>query len=119
MVATGKNWGIPYYWGPVIRFISCPILAIITSFAYPSFYTKRMDPLHIFAFTVAHVVMIVIVIGFIIPRSLDIFVPADKRQDGSMAYAPQVTILGVSAGEEAAEAAEGGGGEQRVSEPKE
>ncbi|KAH7202948.1 hypothetical protein BKA60DRAFT_641062 [Fusarium oxysporum] len=50
VVAGGKRWNIPVFWGFVLRYISAPILAIIVSFAFPLFYTKRNDPLHIFAF---------------------------------------------------------------------
>ncbi|KAG8409549.1 hypothetical protein J3459_017376 [Metarhizium acridum] len=26
VIATGKNWSVPFFWAPVIRYISCPIL---------------------------------------------------------------------------------------------
>ena len=51
-----------------------------------------MDPLHIFAFTVAHIVMIIIALGFIVPRSLDIFIPPERRHNNQSMYAPQVVI---------------------------
>lgn len=108
VVATGKNWSIPYVWGGVLKYISAPILAIITSFAYPTFYQeKRMDPTQIFAFAVAHIVMVMIAMGIIIPRSLDIFVPPEKKYLGKPMYAPQVVNLGVLTAEEAAQAAAG------------
>ena len=91
-VAKGKSWEIPFFWGPVIRYISAPILAIIVGFAYPAFYLKRNDPLHIFAFSVAHVVMILVTLGLIVPRSLDIFVPPARRIPDDLTYAPNVTI---------------------------
>lgn len=78
-------------------------MAIIFSFAYPTFYAVRNDPLHIFAFAVSHVVMIIIALGFIVPRTFDIFVPAEKLHLGKTFYAPQVVVLGVLDGEEAAQ----------------
>ncbi|KID67879.1 Creatine transporter [Metarhizium brunneum] len=107
VIATGKNWRIPVFWAPVIRYISCPILSIIMSFAYPAFYKLRMDPLHIFAFAVAHVIMVIVVVGLIFPRAFDIFIPPKRRENESVAYAPQVTIMGVSDGSAATEAGEG------------
>lgn len=104
VVAVGKNWSIPVVWGPVLRYVSAPIMAIIFSFAYPSFYEVRNDPLHIFAFGVSHVVMVIVALGFIVPRAFDIFVPADKLHMGQNVYAPQVIILGVHSGEEAEQA---------------
>ncbi|KAM5379678.1 hypothetical protein ACJZ2D_003872 [Fusarium nematophilum] len=41
VIATGKNWGIPVFWGVILRYVSAPILAIVVSFAYPAFYLKR------------------------------------------------------------------------------
>lgn len=79
-------------------------MAIILSFAYPTFNKVRNDPLHIFAFALSHVVMVVVAFGFIVPRALDIFVPPEKLSMGKSMYAPQVVILGVHSGEEAAEA---------------
>lgn len=67
-----------------------------------------MDPLHIFGFTVAHIVILVVGLGFLLPRALNVLIPAEKRRnDAGTTYAPQVTILGLSAGEEAAETASG------------
>lgn len=101
-MAIGKNWSIPVFWAPVLKYISAPILSIIFSFAYPAFYPKRIDPTQIFAFSLSHIVMVVIVIGIVIPRSLDIFVPPEKRYLGKPMYAPQVVTLGVLSAEEAA-----------------
>lgn len=103
-MAVGKNWSIPVVWGPILRYVSAPIMAVIFSFAYPAFYKVRNDPLHIFAFAVSHVVMIIIALGFIVPRAFDIFVPADKLHIGKPFYAPQVVVLGVLNGQQAAEA---------------
>lgn len=64
----------------------------MVSFAYPAFKAKSQDPLHIFAFAVAHCVMAIIALGFIIPRWFDVFVPAEKLHLSKTFYAPQVTI---------------------------
>ncbi|KHN95486.1 creatine transporter [Metarhizium album ARSEF 1941] len=98
VIATGKNWSIPFIWAPVVRYISCPILSIIISFAYPAFFETRMDPLHIFAFAVAHVTMVIVAVGFIFPPAFDVFIPPKRRGNENTAYAPQVTIMGVSDG---------------------
>ncbi|KLJ11513.1 hypothetical protein EMPG_13293 [Blastomyces silverae] len=94
VVATGKNWRIPVFWGPVVKYISAPILAIIVGFAYPLFNSKRNDPLHIFAFAAANVVMVLVVLGLIIPRSLSILLPADRLNKVEH-YAPGVTLAPV------------------------
>ncbi|KAK7429154.1 hypothetical protein QQZ08_004369 [Neonectria magnoliae] len=105
IIATGKNWRIPVVWPIVLRYVSAPILAIVVSFAYPAFSAKSQDPLHIFAFTVAHCVMAIIGLGFIVPRWFDVFVPADKLQLSETFYAPQVTLapLAVHEGQEVEE----------------
>jgi solute carrier family 6 GABA transporter-like protein 1 len=90
IVAVGKNWSIPLVWGPVLRYISAPILAIIASFSYPDFYARgRMDPLHIFGFTCAHIGFFLVVVGLVLPRAFDIFVRPEKRDEFKVAYAPQ------------------------------
>ncbi|QSS66880.1 creatine transporter [Histoplasma capsulatum] len=91
VVATGKNWRIPVYWSPVLKYISAPILAIIVGFAYPMFHKLRNDPLHIFAFSIANVVMLLVVMGLVVPRSLSVLLPADRRRKVEH-YAPGVTL---------------------------
>ncbi|EER44815.1 creatine transporter [Histoplasma capsulatum H143] len=91
VVATGKNWRIPVYWGPVLKYISAPILAIIVGFAYPMFQKLRNDPLHIFAFSIANIVMLLVVLGLVVPRSLSVLLPADRRRKVEH-YAPGVTL---------------------------
>ena len=92
-MGRGKNWDIPFFWGPVLRYVSAPILAIVASFAYPKFYANgRMDPLHICGFTFAHCTVLLVLIGLAIPRALDVFVIPEKRDDYKAAYAPQVLM---------------------------
>uniref|UniRef100_A0A0D2XTF4 Sodium-and chloride-dependent GABA transporter 1 n=1 Tax=Fusarium oxysporum (strain Fo5176) TaxID=660025 RepID=A0A0D2XTF4_FUSOF len=92
VVAGGKRWNIPVFWGFVLRYISAPILAIIVSFAFPLFYTKRNDPLHIFSFASACGVMCIVAAGFILPRWFDVFVPPEKLHLSDTFYAPQVVM---------------------------
>jgi solute carrier family 6 GABA transporter-like protein 1 len=93
-VAQGNNWQIPFVWGPVLRYISAPILAIVTSFSYPSFYKDfRFDPLHVFGFAVAHVCMFLVAAGFIIPRAFDVFIPVARRPAKNSYVGPQQTIV--------------------------
>lgn len=93
VVGRGKNWNIPVFWGPVLRYISAPILAMVASFAYPKFYSiGRMDPLHICGFTFAHITVLLVFIGLAVPRALDVFVLPEKRDDYKSFYAPQVPM---------------------------
>lgn len=78
VVARGKNWKIPFFWAPVLKYISAPILAIIVAFAYPDFHEVRNDPLNIFAFAVAHLTMLAVTVGLIFPRALRQIVPAER-----------------------------------------
>lgn len=87
-MGTGNKWKIPVAWSIIIRYITPPILAIIVSFAYPAFYLKRYDPLHIFAFTIAHLVMCITAVGFIVPRWFDVFIPLEKLNINSDMYTP-------------------------------
>jgi solute carrier family 6 (neurotransmitter transporter, GABA) member 1 len=91
-VAQGKNWALPSFWAPVLRYITAPILAIIYSFAYPTFYKVRNDPLHIIAFTAMHACMITISVGFVFPRFFDVFVPVARRNQGVIDHSPGVTL---------------------------
>jgi len=84
VVARGKNWSLPSFWGPLIRYISAPILAIVYSFSYPSFYELREDPLHILGFGVGHIALILVAGGFLFPRWLAPLVPASRRGEGKL-----------------------------------
>lgn len=82
----------PNRWGPLLRYISSPILCIVASFAYPEFYTLRNNPPYIFGFIVAHFVMLAALLGLVMPRYLDVFVPYERRDDGIKPTMPGVTI---------------------------
>ena len=67
----------------MLRYISGPILSIISSFAYPEFYTLRYDPMMVAGFILAHVIMLLIIIGFIMPRYYNPLIPSHRRNEGT------------------------------------
>ncbi|KAH9883498.1 putative sodium/chloride dependent neurotransmitter transporter [Xylariomycetidae sp. FL2044] len=93
IVGGGKNWKIPTFLPVLLRYVSGPILAIIFSFAYPDFYTERYDPLAITGFILAHIGMLAILLGFIMPRYYDVFIPPKRQNEGR-----DVTIVNVTKG---------------------
>jgi len=117
IVGTGKNWKIPVFWGPLLRYISAPILAIVFSFSYPEFHTLRYDPPYIFGFILAHIVIFAALAGFTIPRYLDVFVPPERREDGVKNYGTNVTE-GLLEGELVREVENGSGRGSSEEEPK-
>ncbi|CAJ0550548.1 Ff.00g104780.m01.CDS01 [Fusarium sp. VM40] len=114
IVATGKNWSIPAFWPILLRFLSAPVLAIIYGFAYPAFYELRDDPLHILGFGLAHICLILIGLGVLLPRWYNTIIPPDRREEGKLPYAPNVLLDGEeprrSDSMEAAEGPEGSEG---------
>ena len=67
----------------LLRYISGPVLAIIYSFAYPEFHTLHYDPMMIAGFILAHITMLVVILGFTIPRYYDAFIPMGRRMEGT------------------------------------
>ncbi|KAK1998234.1 Sodium:neurotransmitter symporter family protein [Colletotrichum falcatum] len=92
VIGSGKNWNIPVFWPVLLRYISGPILSIVYGFSYPAFYQVRYDPLHILGFAVGHVALIMIFAGFMVPRWFNVFIPAHRKNEGKIYYAPLVTI---------------------------
>ncbi|KAL9001696.1 MAG: hypothetical protein Q9188_005341 [Gyalolechia gomerana] len=90
IVASGKNWSIPTFWSPLIRYISAPILFIVYSLAYPEFWTLRNDPVYVFGFILAHFCLVFAVASLILPRYFDVFVPKHRLDDGKRVAAPGV-----------------------------
>jgi len=72
----------------LLRYLSGPVLAIIFSFAFPEFHTLRYDPMMITGFILSTICMIVILLGFIMPRYYDAFIPLHRRHEGT-----QETVL--------------------------
>ncbi|KAF3046532.1 hypothetical protein E8E12_010640 [Didymella heteroderae] len=83
IVGQGKNWKIPAFLPFLLRYISGPVLAIIFSFAYPEFHTLRYDPMYITGFILANLAMVVVILGFTIPRYYDAFIPYERRGEGT------------------------------------
>ncbi|CAG7926686.1 unnamed protein product [Penicillium olsonii] len=85
VVGGNGNWNIPTFWPVLLRYISAPILAIVFSFAYPEFYTLRYDPMMISGFILAHFCLLLILLGVVFPRYYDIFIPPQRRAEGTEA----------------------------------
>lgn len=81
---SDKKCKIPFLWSPLIRYIAAPILAIVYSFSYPSFYALRKDPLHILGFVIGHLALLLVGSGFIFPRWLNILIPPPRRGEGKL-----------------------------------
>lgn len=87
----------------LLRYVSGPTLAIIFSFAYPEFYTLRYDPLMIVGFTLAHLLLLLILIGFVMPRYYDVFIPPSRQGEGmetTVAGQTKIDVPEVEAGAE-------------------
>ncbi|KAH8177020.1 sodium:neurotransmitter symporter family protein [Sarocladium implicatum] len=105
IVGQGKNWSIPSWWAVLLRYVSAPILSIVYAFSYPAFYQLRYDPLHILGFGVAHITLLIIFGGILVPRWFDVFIPPQRRAEGHIdngAFAPAMEEL---VAEDAAESA--------------
>lgn len=84
------NWSLPAVWAPLLRYFSGPVLAIILSLAYPAFEGLNNDPLHVMGFIIGHFLLIWCVVGFVMPRWLDIFILEERRDDWKQPTAPCV-----------------------------
>ncbi|KAL2855726.1 hypothetical protein BJX68DRAFT_231095 [Aspergillus pseudodeflectus] len=82
IIGGEKNWKIPSFWPVLLRYVCAPVLCIIFSFAYPEFHTLRYDPLMITGFILAHFILLAILLGFVIPRYYDVFIPPNRIGEG-------------------------------------
>ncbi|OJJ53482.1 hypothetical protein ASPSYDRAFT_94684 [Aspergillus sydowii CBS 593.65] len=82
IIGGENNWRIPVFWPVLLRYVCAPVLAIIFSFAYPEFHTLRYDPLMIAGFILAHIVLLIILLGFVMPRYYDVFIPPHRIDEG-------------------------------------
>ncbi|KAA8648061.1 hypothetical protein EYZ11_012915 [Aspergillus tanneri] len=110
IVGGGGNWKIPRFWPLLLRYISAPVLAIVFSFAYPEFYGLRYDPMMIAGFILAHLCLLVILLGVVLPRYYNIFIPAHRQEEGTeitipnqpkgqgIEYTPDISGLDFDAG---------------------
>ena len=67
----------------LLRYISGPVLAIIFSFAFPEFHTLRYDPMMISGFILSILTIVVVMVGFVMPRYYDAFIPLHRRDEGT------------------------------------
>lgn len=74
----------------MLRYIAAPALAIVYSFSYGAFYELRNDPLHVMGFGVGHIALLLIAIGFIVPKWYDTFIPPERRGEGKTIYGVNV-----------------------------
>ncbi|RSL68876.1 hypothetical protein CEP53_002422 [Fusarium sp. AF-6] len=95
ILGGSKNWKIHWVWPICLKYITGPAVALVFSFAYPKFLNGHADdPPFIYSFVLMHFVVIFIVGAFIVPRFLNILIPAHRvaRGDGKYSVAPQVTV---------------------------
>ncbi|KAF2030005.1 SNF-domain-containing protein [Setomelanomma holmii] len=83
IVGQGKNWKIPAFLPFLLRYISGPALAIVFSFAFPEFHSLRYDPMMITGFIISILTIIVVLVGFVMPRYYDAFIPIHRRGKGT------------------------------------
>ncbi|KAF1831275.1 solute carrier family 6 protein [Decorospora gaudefroyi] len=93
VIGVGKNWNIPWFWAPIMKYISGPILAIVLSFAYPKFIETHMfDPIFIYGFSIVHLVYPTIILAALIPSWFNWIIPSEKIALGSKPVVPMETI---------------------------
>ena len=70
---------------------------------------RYKNPVHIFGFAVAHCTLLIIGLGFLVPRWFNIIVPPDRREDGNKVFAPNITVTidGGDSGNDSMEAGRG------------
>lgn len=90
VIGGGSNWSLPFFWAPLLRYFTGPLLSIILSLAYPAFETVLDDPLHILGFIIGHFLLVWCVVGFIFPSWLDVFIIPERRDDWKQPVAPRV-----------------------------
>ncbi|RYP70851.1 hypothetical protein DL771_005226 [Monosporascus sp. 5C6A] len=83
VVGGGRNWNVPIFLQVLLRYVSGPILAIIFNFAYPEFYMLRYGPMMVAGFILAHVCLLLMTVGFVMPRYYDAFIPVHRRAEGT------------------------------------
>jgi len=65
----------------LLRYVSGPVLAIIFSFAFPEFHSLRYDPMMITGFILSILGMVGVLLGFVMPRYYDAFIPIERRDE--------------------------------------
>ncbi|KAG6292857.1 hypothetical protein E4U46_008219 [Claviceps purpurea] len=110
IIGCHKKWKIPSLWAPILRYVAAPILAIVYSFSYSSFYALRQDPLHILGFAIGHIALLLVGSGFIVPRWLDGLIPPERRGEGKLDIGAHVPLSGNDESETSDDAASKGTG---------
>jgi solute carrier family 6 GABA transporter-like protein 1 len=75
----------------LLRYLSGPVLAIIFSFAFPEFHTLRYDPMMIAGFILSIITIVVVLLGLVMPRYYDAFIPVHRRSEGTEPTIPTQT----------------------------
>jgi solute carrier family 6 GABA transporter-like protein 1 len=85
-----------------MQYISGPILAIVLSFAYPKFTKTNLvdtdhnphmiDPIMIYGFSMMHLVVPFIILGFLVPSWFNFIIPREKEPLGTKRVAPMETF---------------------------
>ena len=83
VVGQGRNWRIPFFMPVLLRYISGPILFFFNDTATTEIYTLRYDPLMIAGFILAHLGLLMVLLGFVMPRYYDAFIPPERRGEGT------------------------------------
>ncbi|KAK5200050.1 hypothetical protein LTR92_000591 [Exophiala xenobiotica] len=118
IIGLGKNCKLSFFWSPLLQYITGPVLAIVFSFADPGFQTVKNDPMYIPGFIVAQFLLLCIVLGFVVPKWLVVFIPRDKRNDEKLLYAPDMTRGSTEAeSDQAMESGESVRSGEKVEEP--
>ena len=89
IVARGKNWKIPALWAPVLRWLSAPLLIVILSIAYDDTGVLLKDPLQIFSFVLAHIGVVVVLLGIIVPSIMNVWTPATQKSSWERQYSSE------------------------------
>ena len=91
IVAQRKNWSLPPFWAPLLRWFAAPILMTILSLGYSDFVKNNSnDPLHIFSFVIAHLFVVMLALSIIVPNSLNIFIRDHDRDADAQQYLESV-----------------------------
>ncbi len=94
VIAQGKNWSLPGFWAPMLRWVTAPVLVYILGIGYEDFIKDRegngfkKDPLHWFGFTLSHLGVAFVILGYIYPRSFAIWVPKKHLESDQRQYIP-------------------------------
>lgn len=98
VIAQGKNWRLPMFWAPIMRWITAPVLMVILGIGYNDYRTGlvfQRDPLHLFAFILSHLGVGFIIVGFFKPETFAWLSPRSEIESDQRQYVagPGVTLV--------------------------